>query len=130
VNDTPIRPIHEAAGIRAYDLAMPEAHLYPLFTPWLLRSPEEIAAIGRRAERERRETEARIAREAEDALAEWRAFREQHADNPMVAAVLDIHQPEAGHRAVVCTECLEDDCDGATPAEWGCGTYNAMRRAR
>jgi hypothetical protein len=127
VNDTPIQST-QAPGILGYDVAMPVRPLLPAWTPFRY-DPAEIAANARRAEAERRRTEARVAQETSTALKLWRAFREQHAENPIVAAVLDIHQPEAGPRGVVCTECLDDDCDGAVASEWPCGTYDVMQAA-
>lgn len=126
--DAQIQPARESLGILGYGLRAPAQLLIPTPTPFRW-SPAEWEANARRAEAERRETEARVAQEAEAAREEWQVFREQHADSPIVAAVLDIHQPEAGTRGVVCTECLDDDCDGAVATEWPCGTYDAMQGA-
>jgi hypothetical protein len=89
-----------------------------------------MAANGRRDEAERRRTEVRVAQEAAAALEQWRAFREQYADNPIVAAALDIHQPEASYDTVVCSECEEHDgYEDTRQVAWPCATYAAMKEA-
>lgn len=126
--DTPMQPVYGLAGILSYDLVLPVQPLLPAWTP-LRYYPVEIAANARRAEAERRETEARVALETGVAIEEWRVFREQHADNLLAISVLDIHEPEAGEDGVVCGRCLYADYDGAVATTWPCRTYDAMRAA-
>lgn len=127
--DAPIQPTRQASGILGYDLGAPVQPLLPAWTP-LRYDPAEMAANARRDEAERRRTEVRVAQEAATALEQWRAFREQYADNPIVTAVLDIHQPETGYDTVVCSECEEHNgYEDTQQVTWPCRTYDAMRAA-
>lgn len=129
MTDAPIEPVHEPTGILTYDLVLPVRPLLPAWTP-LRYDPAEMAANARRDEAERRRTEVRVAQEAATALEQWRAFREQYADNPIVTAVLDIHQPETGYDTVVCSECEEHNgYEDTQQVTWPCRTYDAMRAA-
>lgn len=117
-----------ALGITGYDLTPPTKLLTPAWAP-LRFDPAQMEANARRAQADRRETEKRIARDADGAIAGWQALSDRFAGNPVAAAALRLHQPQAGHQHVVCIECLEEDYDSGTPAPWPCRTFEAMEDA-
>lgn len=93
-------------------------------TPIRRVTAEQIAARQAAADREERLRQA-----GEDAVDDWTEFRARHADNPLAAVALDIHQPVVEWDRVVCQECREADLDDTVGVEWPCGTYAAMKAA-
>lgn len=126
----------QPTGLVAYDLSgLPSSlagqlkTLLPLNTPLpSFATLERRRADAGRRERERAERQAAL---LAPALVEWEAFRGRHAGDRVVQAVLTVHYPEAGmySNRVTCSECRESDYNGASPVEWACGTYLAVRAA-
>lgn len=115
-------------GIRAFDLMLPTEPLVPVWEPLRHQGwPSAAEQIAARQDAQKRQERVRQAGEA--AVDDWTEFRTQHADNPLAAVALDIHQPVAEWDRVVCQECRESDLDDTVGVEWPCGTYAAMKAA-
>jgi hypothetical protein len=117
-------------SILAYDLHIPARPLTPPCRPTWISLPhmptyESDAAIQRR-NRERVEA---VTAAFDEAHAAWARFGAAHADNPVIQAVLGIHQPEAGYNRVECAECQEPDLDDTAGVERPCRTYLAVKEA-